>query len=194
MIVCARAAALTLATTAIILSLAAPLTPALGAQDSPTTVVLVRHGEKATTPANDPGLTDAGVARAQALVKVLAGAKIGAVIATQFTRTRDTAQPTAEAAHLAIETIATGPKDVHAKAVADAVRRHMGQTVLVVGHSNTLTSIIAALGGPTLRDLCDSEYSDLFTLVLDKGSARLVRASYGAPSPEQPTGCPTAPR
>lgn len=178
---------------ALLAGFSAALAP-LAAQDAPTVVVLVRHGEKGTTSANDPALTEAGVARAQALVKALTGAKVGAVIATQFTRTRETASPIAEAVHLPIETVATGPMEAHAKAVADAVRRHAGTTVVVVGHSNTLAPIIAALGGPTLSDLCDSEYSTLFTLILDKGSARLVRGSYGAPSPEQPTGCPNSMR
>jgi broad specificity phosphatase PhoE len=170
------------------------LSSALQAQSAPTVVVLVRHGEKATTPANDPGLTEAGVARAQALVKALANAKIGGVIATQFTRTRETARPVAEGARLQVETVATGPMEAHAKAVADAVRRHQGQTVVVVGHSNTLAAIIAALGGPAMNDLCDSEYSNLYTLILEQGGARLIRGSYGAPSPEQPTGCPNSMR
>lgn len=168
--------------------------PAGGAQEAPTVVILVRHGEKATTPANDPGLTEAGAARAQALVKVLAGAKLGAVISTQLTRTRETARPSADAAHLTLETVPTGPMAAHAQAVADAVRRHAGRTVLVVGHSNTLAPIIAALGGPELPDLCDSEYSTLFTLVLERSGARLVRGTFGAPSPETPTGCPNSMR
>ncbi len=64
-----------------------------------------------------------------------------------------------------------------------------GHTGRGVGHSNTVAGIIAALGGPRMRDLCESEYSDLFTLVLDGASARLVRGTYGASSPEPPTGC-----
>ncbi len=176
------------------LALLAGLGSTLAAQEAPTVVILARHGEKGTTPANDPPLTEAGVARAQALAKALAGAKVGAVISTPLTRTRETARPTAEAAHLTIETVATGARDAHAKAVADAVRKHAGQTVLVVGHSNTLAPIIAALGGPALDDLCDSEYSSLFTLVLEKGGARLIRGTYGAPSPDQPTGCPNSMR
>ena len=63
-------------------------------------------------------------------------------------------------------------------------------SVLVVGHSNTVTQIIAALGGPKLPDLCDSQYSNLYTVVLDGPSARLITGTYGAPSPEVATGCP----
>lgn len=49
---------------------------------------------------------------------------------------------------------------------ADAVRRHAGRTVLMVGHGNTIPAIITALGGPKLADLCDAQYSMLFTLVI----------------------------
>jgi broad specificity phosphatase PhoE len=161
------------------------------AQTGSTVVIVVRHAEKGTTPANDPPLTEAGTARAKALAAALTGANVQAVITTQLLRTRETARPTAEARGLTMETVQVGGAVAdHAKAVADAVRKHAGQTVLVVGHSNTVTQIIAALGGPKLPDLCDSQYSNLYTLVLDGASARVVQSTYGAPSPEVATGCP----
>ena len=161
------------------------------AQDPPTVVVVVRHAEKAATPANDPPLTEAGVARAKALAAVLAGADVQAVISTPLIRTRETARPSAEARGLTIETVPLAATVAeHAAAVASAVRKHRGKTVLVVGHSNTVAAIIAALGGPNMPDLCDTEYSKLFTLILDGPSARLVRGSYGAPSPDPAGGCP----
>ena len=161
------------------------------AQAAPTVAIIVRHAEKGTTPVNDPPLTDAGTARAKALAAALVNAHVQAVITTQLVRTKDTAKPTAEALGLTMETVpVSGAVADHAKAVADAVRKHVGQTVLVVGHSNTVTQIIAALGGPKLPDLCDSQYSDFYTLVIDGASARVVLSSYGAPSPELATGCP----
>ena len=169
-----------------LLLLALPV--AAPAQGGPTVVILVRHAEKGTTPANDPPLTEAGKARADALAAALADANVQAVITTQLARTRETGRPLAEARHLTPEVVAAGGSG-HAHAVAEAVRRHAGQTVLVVGHSNTVPAIIAALGGPTLPDLCDSQYSNLFTLVLDGSSARLVRGSYGAASPDPATTC-----
>lgn len=157
---------------------------------APTVVVIVRHAEKAAAPADNPPLTDAGAARAQALSRALDGANVQAVISTQFVRTQETARPTAAARGLPIETVATGgTASAHAANVATAVRKHEGKTILVVGHSNTVMRIIEALGGPRLPDLCDSEYSWLFTLVLDGSGARLVRGTFGAPSPDPPTGC-----
>ncbi len=160
------------------------------AQSAPTVVILVRHAEKAAAPANDPPLTDAGVARANSLVALLADANVAAVIATPTVRTRETAKPTAEAHGLTIETVGFAPAALHAKAVADAVMKHAGRTVLVVGHSNTVASIVAALGGPKMADLCDSQYSMLIVMVLDGRNVRVIRSSYGIATPDTPEACP----
>lgn len=161
------------------------------AQAAPTVVIIVRHAEKAAAPTADPPLTKAGVARAKTLASVLANANVQAVISTPLIRTRETARPTAEAHGLTVELVPLAATVAeHAAAVASAVRHHAGQTVLVVGHSNTVAPIIAALGGPHIADLCDTQYSTLFTLVLDGPAARLVKSSYGAPSPDPATTCP----
>jgi hypothetical protein len=68
------------------------------------------------------------------------------------------------------------------------VMKHAGGTVLVVGHSNTVPAIVGALGAPQPKDLCDSEYDQVFTVVLgDGGSPRLIRSRYGAPNVEDAT-------
>jgi broad specificity phosphatase PhoE len=175
---------------ALILSVAAAAHAA--AQTKPTVVILVRHGEKAAAPADDPPLTEAGKARAKALAAALADANVEAVITTELARTRETARPLADARGLAMETVHSGPRDAHAKAVADAVRAHAGRTVLVVGHSNTIAAIIAALGGPKMPDICDTQYSNLFTLILDGSSVRLIRSTYGAASPDPAIACPNS--
>ncbi|HVT37449.1 MAG TPA: phosphoglycerate mutase family protein [Gemmatimonadaceae bacterium] len=152
-----------------------------------TVVVIVRHAEKAAQPAADPPLTAAGVVRARELAALLATADVQAVIATQLIRSQETARPTAQAHNLPIETIVRRlPIAEHAREVANAVRRHPGKTVLVVGHGETVAAIVAALGGPQLADLCGSDYSNLYTLILDGSSARFIRSTYGSPSPRQP--------
>jgi len=187
--------------------------PAVQPATGPTTVVvLVRHAEKAG-PTGDVALSPAGEARAAALAAALHEAGVQAVLTTQLRRTRQTAEPLAAAAGLTPEIVPVGSEvPEHAARVAAAVRqRHQGQTVLVVGHNNTVPAIIAALGGPRLPDLCDAEYAKLFVLVVRDAaragtadgdgvaagsgsrvlgappgppggaSARLVRSSYGAP-------------
>jgi broad specificity phosphatase PhoE len=177
----------------LILSLAALLaggTPSTRAPvtSPPTVVLLVRHAEKAAQPTQDPPLTDAGSARARALVQVARDAGVTAIVTTQFDRTRKTAEPTAVALRIRPEIVEAGPVAPHAKAVADRVLEHAGGTVLVVGHSNTIPAIIGALGAPQPRDLCDSEYDQLFVVVIgDTGPPRLIRSRYGAPSVDDPS-------
>jgi broad specificity phosphatase PhoE len=169
---------------ALFLCLALPL-----AAQSGTTVYIVRHAEKAAAPVNDPPLTDAGTSRAMALKEALAGAGISAVISTPTIRTRTTAVPLAESRGLNIETIAVqGTIAAHAAQVAAAVKSKAGQSVLVVGHSNTINEIATALGGPRIAALCDGEYDQIFVLQLqDNAPPRFARLTFGAPSVER--GC-----
>lgn len=161
----------------------------------PTVVLLVRHAEKAAEPAANPPLTEGGSARAQALVAVARDAGVTAIITTQYERARKTAEPTALALRVTPEVVDAGPVAQHAKAVADQVLKHAGGTVLVVGHSNTIPAIVGALGAPRPRDLCDSEYDQLFVVVIgDTGPPRLIRSRYGAPSADDPTCSSMQPR
>ena len=154
------------------------------AQAAPsTTVILVRHAEKAAEPANDPPLTAAGEERARDLWNAIKDAGVAAVITTQFARTKATAQPTATAAHLSPEIVqTTGPN--HAQDVASAVRKHTGQTVLVVGHSNTIPAIAEALGAARPAPICDPEYDNLYVVTIaSDGKVGLVRAKFGTRTP-----------
>lgn len=156
-----------------------------------TVVVIVRHADKAAQPAADPPLTEAGTARAQALAEMLRNANVAAVLHTPTVRTRETALPTARQFGLAPEVLPLGPAAVHAEVVAEAVRKHAGKTVLVVGHSNTVMKYIAALGGPVRPDLCDHQYDGIYTLVIAHGETRVVEGRYGPPNPAATAPCAT---
>lgn len=171
----------------------APVTAPLAAQSGPTVVIIVRHADKAAAPANDPPLTAVGAERAQSLAEYLKDAKVGAVLHTPTTRTRETARPSAERFGLTPEIIPTGPGPVVSAAVVEMVRKHAGQTILIVGHSNTVMPWIAALGGPQRENLCDHQYDGIYTLILDGRSARLVESRYGPPNPAQTAPCATLP-
>jgi broad specificity phosphatase PhoE len=158
----------------------------------PTTVILVRHAEKAASPATDPPLTSAGEQRAKDLAAALADARVGTIITTQYQRTRATAKPLAQAAgKTPIELMAVPELREHAEEVAATVRsRPAGETVLVVGHSNTLPVIIAALGGPQIPNICETQYGGMFILELSaNGPSRLIRATYGAADPPDTSNC-----
>jgi broad specificity phosphatase PhoE len=91
-------------------------------------VILVRHAEKASAPADDPPLTRDGQRRAEALADAVKNARPTAVITTNLRRTVETAQPSAMAANITAEQISINPEDVsqNVAAVAIAVRRHQG--------------------------------------------------------------------
>lgn len=152
----------------------------------PATVILVRHAEKANATESDPVLSDAGIQRAKDLAAALADAGIGSVITTNLQRTRLTAASVVEATKLTPIVVNAGGAN-HAAAVAAAIRaRPAGEVVLVVGHSNTVTAIIGALGGPKMGNICDSQYSNLFILEMTSPAPKLIRGNYGKADPADP--------
>ena len=163
----------------------------MGAAPSPaapsTVVLLVRHAERAPGSGDVP-ISDAGQARAAALADVGKVAGVSAIITTQFQRTQQTAAPLAIALGLTPVVVGTGAEAAkHVADVAAAVRAQAGKTVLVVGHSNTIPAIIAALGGPRFKDYCEPEYDNLVVMVLDaEAGVRTVRTKYGAATPVDP--------
>ena len=167
------------------------LSGAATASAQPSVVILVRHAERAKTPPDDPGLTPEGMQRARDLATVLAGTHVGVIVTTQLKRTQLTAAPIAEKTGAKSIIVPTGTREVHADSVAAAVRRvAAGEAVLVVGHSNTIPAIIAALGGPQLPDLCDAQYSNLFVLVFS-GTAppRFIQSGYGVADAPDAASC-----
>jgi broad specificity phosphatase PhoE len=180
---------------ALVLALVASVAVDAGAQPGrPTTVILVRHAEKAAEPAADPPLSEAGKARADALVAALAAWKLDAVYVTATERTRQTGGPVAaRSGVMAVVSPGTGTVGARADTLAQAIRsRHAGQRVLVVGHSNTLAPIIRALGGPALSDLCDHEYDSIFVMELPPaGSPAMLRARFGPGNPPATVPCAT---
>ena len=153
--------------------------PAL-ARPPRTTLYLVRHAEKDLTPGlADPPLTAAGEARAQLLAQRLRRRKPAALFTTDTRRTRATLAPLAQATGLTPEVYdAQNPAALAARLSRD----FGGQTVVVVGHSNTLLPLLAALGvAPLPSEIRDEEYNYLFKVDLRPGRpARLVMSRYGA--------------
>jgi 2,3-bisphosphoglycerate-dependent phosphoglycerate mutase len=138
----------------------------------PTTVILVRHAEKAGKSGDVP-LSEAGVKRAHELARVLAGVKIDAIYTTPFHRTRQTAAPVAGPRHLE-------PIEIDSKEVAARIRKeHSGGTVLVIGHSNTTPEVIRDLGIAEPPEIPDSAYDDLFIVTISERTT-LLALRYGA--------------
>jgi broad specificity phosphatase PhoE len=148
-----------------------------------TTIIVVRHAEKADPEAADPPLSEAGTARAKALAGALEHSGVQAIYVTQFKRTKETAAPTAALLRVPVSEVPVERAMLsdHAPQLAKRIlREHPGGTVLVVGHSNTVGSIVEALAGVKIKAIDDLEF-DRF-VVVSAGSAackHVVQAQYG---------------
>lgn len=148
------------------------------------TVILVRHAEKADA-SSDPVLSEAGQRRAMDLAVALSGADLTHVLTSPLQRTVLTARPTAQAHALNPEVISfEGGTDAHIRAVADRVRALPDDAVvLVVGHSNTVPLIAAALGETGPSEMAECEYDRLTLIsVEDDGDSPAIISRYGEPA------------
>lgn len=159
--------------------IAMPLVPQAG---DGTVVVVVRHAEKATDDPRDPSLSEAGRARAAALAERLANTPPDAVFSTQYRRTRDTAAPTAASAGVDVQVRPVDAANAATHAADLARELHAlpaGSTALVVGHSNTVPGIVAAVSGQPVPDMPETEYDRYTVIVLDgKGGGRVFSSRY----------------
>jgi broad specificity phosphatase PhoE len=155
-------------------------------------VFIVRHAEKASATDPDPSLSEEGRARAAALASALGDARVSAIIVTPRKRTTETAANVALATQVTPFVVPFGASTPeHVASVSTAVRSSDASAVLVVGHSNTVPAIIAALGGPRMPDLCDAAYANLYVVRLPaNGAPTLVRAQFGAPDHAEAASCP----
>ena len=154
---------------------------------APTRFVIVRHAEKATGQGRDPDLSEAGRARAEALLaEVLSdGRAVGGVYHTPFRRTLQTVEPVAKRFELTPIEIPYdfGGEDAHADAIVkDALRWFEGQTVVYAGHTTTVPALLRRLGVEGPEEIPESKYDHYFVVV--KGATvKLQSRSYGASTP-----------
>ena len=150
-----------------------------------TTMIFVRHAEKALVPVDNPGLSPAGQLRAAELARQLVDADvvagIDAIYSTPYRRTMETAQPVAEALGLEINTYS--PDDDDETVVDNMVASHKGKIILVVGHSNTLPELIAALGASkNVPPIAEDEYDNIYVISIPWfGKTKTIRLRYGEP-------------
>ena len=174
-----RAAVAALAALAALLTACgAPRAAAAQDEAEPTIAIVTRHAERAKEPGPDPSLDDAGRGRAKALATALQDARVAAAIVTQYKRTRETAAPLVERLKLAVleRPVAAGKVEEYAATLAKEIRASFeGRTVLVVGHSNTVPAIVAALSGRQIDPIADDRYGDVYVVVIPKtGEPRLM--------------------
>ncbi|MFT5165328.1 MAG: 2,3-bisphosphoglycerate-dependent phosphoglycerate mutase [Saprospiraceae bacterium] len=146
-------------------------------QDTATTFILVRHAET-TGIGSNPDLSATGLIRSEELRRVLSNVPLDAVYSTNFNRTMQTAQPTADDKSLSV--INYNPSSL-SPFVDNVLMDYYAGAVLVVGHSNTTPSLLNVLVGANIyADLPESAYDNLYVVtVFENGRSEVVHLKYG---------------
>ena len=153
----------------IILLLCQPL---LYAQDGDPifTIYLVRHAEKDLTSkdAKNPPLTPCGQQRAASLDLFLEKVDLNAIYSTDYIRTLGTAGPVAKSKGLEIELY-------NPKGLEDFARYLLAgkEDALVVGHSNSTSTLAGYLVGSEFEPIDESIYDRIYQVVVYQDKARL---------------------
>lgn len=149
-----------------------------------TTVIFVRHAEKALTPADDPGLSLAGQQRVAELTRQLVKADvvdgIDAVYSTPFRRTEETVRPIADALSLQVNSYDAADTEAIMEHI---VREHKGKIILVAGHSNTVPVLIGNMGASKhVPEIAENEYDNIYIVSIPWfGKTKTIRLRYGEP-------------
>jgi phosphohistidine phosphatase SixA len=121
------------------------------------TIYVSRHMRKEE--GDDPSLSAAGAAEAVRLAELLKDRGIAAIFVTPTKRSRETAEPLAKATGAPIETY--DPRDNAALAKRAAA---IPGSILIVGHSNTVPAIVAAVGGNPPGPMTEEDFGRLFAV------------------------------
>lgn len=134
------------------------------------TIYLVRHSEKDILSNNhsDAHLTECGKQRAESLGRFLKDVDLEAIYSTNYSRTKNTAQPTVKAKGLEL-------KQYNSKDLRSFSKRliKLKQDALVVGHSNTTGVLAGILTGEEIGEFDLDIYDRVYQIVFYKNTSRL---------------------
>lgn len=147
--------------------------------DTITTVILVRHAEKADGTTDDPGLMPEGEQRALDLARVLKDTQVDAIYSTSYRRTRLTVAPLANDKKLEVRAYRAFEKED----ILAMVGEHRGGTIVIVGHSDSVPWTLRLLtGDERYRDFESEDYDNLLIVAVARpGKAtKVIWLSYGS--------------
>jgi len=132
--------------------------------ESVTVYYLIRHAEKdRSDPLNkDPELTDEGMLRAKKWAEIFEHVQLDQIYTTEYKRTQQTTMYVATQQNVAVETYsANNLYNDEFKAVT------IGETVLIVGHSNTTPAFVnAIIGEAKYSDIDDANNGSLYIVTI----------------------------
>ena len=137
-----------------------------------STYYLIRHAEKdrSNSSNRNPDLSEIGVERAKKWSEVMSHIDFDAVYSTKYNRTMQTATPTAERNNLDIQSY--DPRKMYD---AKFQKETKGQTVLIVGHSNTTPFFVnKILKEEKFDEMDDDNNSNLYIVTVTKDARTCV--------------------
>lgn len=146
-----------------------------------TTIIVVRHAETAQNGTADPPLSPQGRARADLLARMFGDSQLKEHVDVLYTspdlRSRATAQPLAD--RLGLTPLITRQDDPRALA-RRMLHDHRGERILVVGHSDTLRELVAALSGvKDIAPILPTQYGTMYLVTVPRvGRASLLSVNY----------------
>jgi broad specificity phosphatase PhoE len=147
-----------------------------------TTVIIVRHAPQMLgVNGDDPPLSAEGESRAASLARVLGDthlkSRVAAIYVSNTLRSRSTAAPLAQMLGITPDVVAEDDPRALARRV---LHDHSAQTILIVGHANTLPAIVADLSGVAdIPPVEPSDYATLYIVTVPRiGRAGVIRLRY----------------
>lgn len=134
------------------------------------TIYLVRHSEKelsATSP-KDPPLSICGQQRSESLNNFLKEVHLNDIYSTDYTRTKNTALPTATSKGIGLKLY--NPQNLTDFAKLLIERK---ENALVVGHSNTTGVLAGLLVGEDIGAFDEGIYNRIYQIVIHQNKGRL---------------------
>jgi len=128
------------------------------------TFYLIRHAEKVDSDGLDPDLSKAGKERVVRYIDYFKTIKLDSVYTTNFKRTFQTANPIALTK--GVEPIIYNPNKID---FTNFIKKHKGQTVLIVGHSNTTPKFVNKLiGSMKYSQILEGNYENIYKVTITK--------------------------
>jgi phosphohistidine phosphatase SixA len=148
----------------------------LQAAHAQSTIFVSRHADRYGSEP-DPSLTPAGEKQAKALAQLLCEANVRHIFTTELIRTRQTAEPLARLIQVTPEAVPQANFDELIQKVRAALQPN--QSILVVGHRETVPKIVHVLTGKEIAPIRGDEYGRLIAITMfPDGSSSVVTLRY----------------
>lgn len=150
-----------------IIALAGLLVMETTVQAQVTKIFIVRHADR-------DGNLDAlkspqGINRIKELKRVLFNTGIDSIYSTNTNRTRATAEPLASSLG-----ITTALYSNSSQVIDTILKKHLNKEILVVGHSNTVDSLIRRCGCPGIGNIPDTQFDNLYLVIVTRPTKPLL--------------------